>query len=154
VGLATHYHTFAVHPVWSPKMLNVANIGAHRFFRMNGPAGLPVAFRFAYGGGEPFAGPHPRSAAAELRPDIALDPLAIERAYEAGLKSAQQGVPAAITPAASGFAPVRIAPAPNYVPELRQRGGEAIYRGENLPEATGIRPEYENSGRWIARPGA
>ncbi len=153
VGLATHYHTFAVHPVWSPKMFNIANIGAHRFFRMNGPAGQPGAFRFAYAGNEPMAGPHAKSAAADLRPDIALDPLAIQRAYEAGFKSAQQAAPAAVTPTATGLAPVRAAPAPNYAPELRQRGGESIYRGEKLPEATGIRPEYENSGRWIANPG-
>jgi hypothetical protein len=157
VGLATHYHTFAVHPYWSPKLINVANIGAHRFFRFPGRAGEASAFRFAYAGGEPMAAPHPRSAAADKLPDAALDPLALERAYETGLKSAQSSSanPAAggFTPAASSFAPARLAPPPAYAPELEKRGGEALYRAEKLPQTSTVKPEYENSGRWIARPG-
>ena len=60
--------------------------------------------------------------------------------------------PAAAGQAAAGFAPAKPAPPPAYSPELQQRGGEALYRGDKLPQATGIRPEFENSGRWIARP--
>jgi hypothetical protein len=44
-------------------------------------------------------------------------------------------------------------PAPAYSQELQSRGGDALYRAERLPEATGIRPEYANSGAWIAQPG-
>ncbi|MEO6715798.1 MAG: cell wall hydrolase [Novosphingobium sp.] len=155
VGLATHYHTFAVHPYWDAKMLNVANIGAHRFFRFPGRAGEAGAFRFAYLGGEPIAAPHPHNAAADAMPDAALDPLAIERAYETGFKAAQSAGPAIGTfaPAASGYAPVRLAPPPAYAPELQKRGGEALYRAEKLPGTSTVKPEYENSGRWIARPG-
>jgi hypothetical protein len=151
VGLATHYHTFAVHPVWSPKLINVANIGAHRFFRFPGRAGEPGAFRFAYGGGEPIAAPHPRSAAADARPDPVLDPLAVERAFEQGLKSAQS---AGVVPTATGLAPARAAAAPPaYSAEQMQRGGDAQFRAGNLPQGSGVRPEYEQSGTWIGRPG-
>jgi spore germination cell wall hydrolase CwlJ-like protein len=150
VGLATHYHTFAVHPYWDTKLINVANIGAHRFFRMPGPAGAAGAFSFAYGGGEPVAAPHARNAAADRTPDSALDPVAIQHAYEEGYHKAQTD---AVAPTAHGLAPVHAAPPPVYSSELQQRGGEALYRGEKLPQATGIKPEYQNSGRWIAAPG-
>ena len=140
VGLATHYHTFAVHPYWSPKLVNVANIGAHRFFRFPGRAGESGAFSFAYLGGEPIAAPHRPSAVPDAAAELALDPLALERAYEAGFKSAQtavttsasfgQSAPAHVT---GSFAPSRPAPAPSYAPELEERGGEALYRAEKLP---------------------
>lgn len=153
VGLATHYHTFAVHPVWDAKMINVANIGAHRFFRLPGAGGEPGVFRFAYGGGEPMAAPHARSAAADARPDPANDPLAIARAYDSGLRQAQSTnftAASAGTPLHAGAAP---GPVPAYAQDLQRRGGEALYRGENLPQDTGIKDEYRNSGRWIAQPG-
>ncbi len=162
-GLATHYHTFAVHPVWDAKMFNIANIGAHRFFRMPGPAGQTGAFRFAYDGGEPMAAPHPHNAAADAVSDAAvLDPLALERAYEAGLRTAQGGVqgamqgavPArAVAPAMAGLAPVRAMATPIYAPELQARGGEKLYQGDRLPEGNAVRAEYQNSGRWIVQPG-
>lgn len=137
VGLATHYHTVAVHPYWAPKLSFIGTIGAHRFYKFGGAAGKPGTFRFAYAGGEPVAAPHARIAHAAAGEDASLDPLAIERAYEAGFKTA--------TASATSVAPV-------YVSELQKRGGEALYRGQNLPEATGIRPEYANSGKWIAQP--
>ncbi len=156
VGLATHYHTFAVHPYWSPKLVNVANIGAHRFFRFPGRAGKSGAFRFAYAGGEPIAAPHARSLEAGSQPDPVLDPLAVERAYEQGFRSAQANVPtpAAFAPTPLGVAPVRQAPPPAYAPEVQQRGGDAAYRAGNLPQSSQVRPEYEHSGSWIARPGS
>jgi hypothetical protein len=145
VGLATHYHTVAVHPYWAPSLNFLGTIGAHRFYTFRGPAGRPAAFSFAYLGGEPLAAPHARDVRADSRPDP-VDPLAIERAYAAGLK-------ATLVPAATGgLAPVRMAPVPTYSTEQLQRGGDALYRGQNLPQATGIRPEYQNSGQWIAQP--
>jgi spore germination cell wall hydrolase CwlJ-like protein len=146
VGLATHYHTVAVHPYWAPSLNFLGTIGAHRFYSFRGPAGRAATFNFAYAGGEPLAAPHVRDARADLRADTALDPLAIERAYAAGLKAAV--VPAA----AGGVIPVRVAPLPTYSTEQLKRGGDALYRSQNLPEATGIRPEYQNSGQWISQP--
>ncbi len=140
VGLATFYHTIAVHPYWDAKVIDLGTIGAHRFFRFPGAAGEQGAFRFAYGGGEPVAAPHPRSAATDRIGEAALDPLALERAYDAGLRTAQQD------------AGTRRASAPVYAAEVQARGGDALYSGERLPQATGVRPEYANSGKWIGKP--
>lgn len=151
VGLATHYHTIAIYPYWAPSLRHIITVGAHRFYRFGGAAGEAGAFRFAYRGGEPVAAPHARNAAADKLPDTALDPLALQKAYEAGLKSAQG---AALTPAAAtGLQQQRPHAAPSYAPEVQNRGGEALYRGDRLPQDNGIRPEYQNSGRWIGQPG-
>jgi hypothetical protein len=151
VGLATHYHTIAIHPYWADSLQVITTIGAHRFYRFRGAAGSADTFRFAYAGGEPLAAPHARSAAASSSPvDAALDPLALQRAYDQGLKEAQAG---AMVPTSAGLAPVRAAPAPTYSQEQLKRGGDAPYRGEKLPEATGVNPEFEKSGTWIAQPG-
>jgi hypothetical protein len=151
VGLATHYHTIQIYPYWAPSLRHIVTVGAHRFYRFGGKAGEANAFRFAYVGGEPVAAPHARNAAADRIPETALDPLALQRAYEAGLKSAQSG---ALTPAAGGgLVSARPAPAPSYASEVQNRGGEALYRGDKLPQDNGIKPEYQNSGRWISQPG-
>lgn len=139
VGLATHYHTFAVHPYWADSLNFLGQIGAHRFYRFMGPAGSPGAFRFAYAGGEPLDRPHARAAGATR--DTAPDPVAIQRAF---VGSAPAGVTAA--PARASYA------APAYAAEAQQRGGDAAFRARNLPENTGIRPEYQQSGQWIAQP--
>jgi hypothetical protein len=145
VGLATHYHTDAIYPYWAPSLNFLGTIGAHRFYTFRGPAGRSAAFRFAYLGGEPMAAPHARDPRADSRPDP-VDPLAIERAYAAGLK-------AAVVPSADGgFVPAHVAPVPTYSDEQLKRGGDTLYRSQNLPQATGIRPEYQNSGQWIEQP--
>ena len=55
----------------------------------------------------------------------------------------------------SAAQPVRQMPAPSYSQEVQNRGGEALYRGDRLPAAPqNVRPEYQESGRWIAQPGA
>lgn len=152
VGLATHYHTVAVNPYWAPSLTYLGTIGAHRFYRFGGAAGAPATFRFAYAGGEPLAGPHPRRAApASLAtgPEVMPDPVAIQRAYESGLQAAQRN---AFLPAAHGLGPARAAPPPVYSAELQRRGGDALYRGSGLPGST-VLPEYQQSGRWIAQPG-
>lgn len=151
VGLATHYHTIAVHPVWDAQMNHITTIGAHMFFRWKSRAGDPSNFRFAYYGNEPLAAPHRKDPNADRAPDPSLDPLALARAFEAGLKSAASNSPANVGDAA----PARTlpGPAPAYSSEVQNRGGDAQYRAERLPEAHNVRPEYENSGRWIAQPG-
>ncbi len=150
VGLATHYHTNAVHPYWAPSLHFITTIGAHRFYSLMGRAGDVGTFRFAYAGGEPLAAPHPHNAAADKIPDPVLDPLALQRAYDNGLKTAQGGIPAA-----SGDSPVQPGPAPRYSAEVQGRGGDKQYSGDKLPGSGshGIKPEYENSGNWIAQPG-
>jgi len=151
VGLATHYHTLAVHPYWAPSLNHILTIGAHRFYSFRGRAGAAGTFRFAYGGGEPLAAPHPRNAAADSRPDPLLDPLALQRAYDTGLAGARSAAPA--VPDSAAASP-RAVPPPVYSAEVHSRGGDALYRGDKLPAAQGVKPEYENSGRWIGRPGS
>jgi hypothetical protein len=154
IGLATHYHTVAVHPYWADKLAYVGTIGAHRFYRFGGPAGAPATFRFAYLGGEPLPRPNPRSSTPAVAEPAAADPVAIQRAYESGLKAAQSNssLANAYMPASGALAPARAAPPPIYSAELQNRGGEALYRGDRLPQSTGIQPEYQQSGSWIAQP--
>jgi hypothetical protein len=147
VGLATHYHTVQIHPYWADSLAYLGTIGAHRFYRFGGAAGRPGTFSFAYGGGEPLVGTHSQRAAAGFAlAEATVDPLAVQRAFDAGSKVADS----APVPASSGAAALR--PAPAYTEELQQRGGDSLYRADRLP-GSGIRPEYEGSGRWIAQPG-
>ncbi|MDK4805723.1 MAG: cell wall hydrolase [Novosphingobium aromaticivorans] len=154
VGLATHYHTSAVHPGWADSLAFIGTIGAHRFYRWSGAAGLQAAFRGIYHGGEPLAAPHPRSWTS-VAADIA-DPLTLEQAFEQGRMAAlDKSLPAqpALAPShaplhtgtahegMSGRSPAASAPLPQAgpaAPALR-------------PEASAI---YENAGKWIAQPGS
>lgn len=154
VGLATHYHTIAIHPYWAPSLRYLTTIGAHRFYSFMGAAGRPGAFRFAYLGGEPVAAPHARDPAADRQPDTALDPLAIQRAYDEGLKRAAAGGLVQPGDVGAPLAGTRALPVPRYSQDIQNRGGEALYRGDALPGAPQeVRPEYRDSGRWIAQPG-
>ena len=53
VGIATHYHTDWVFPWWSPKLLKIAQVQTHLFFRWPGYWGSSAASNIAYRGGEP-----------------------------------------------------------------------------------------------------
>lgn len=156
VGLATHYHTWAVHPSWADKLTFIGAIGAHRFYRWAGGAGQARAFSAVYTGGEPVAAPHPRTW-APTSADIA-DPVALERAFEEGRLAAlrqQAATPAPVAATASfGQQPLPHASAPAYAPEVEQRGGDAVYKGNDLPQGGAVNPAYENAGKWIAKPGA
>jgi spore germination cell wall hydrolase CwlJ-like protein len=55
VGLATHYHTTAIHPWWADAMSKAVTIGAHIFYRWNGAWGDPRSFRRPYVGAEAMA---------------------------------------------------------------------------------------------------
>ncbi len=57
VGLATHYHTFAVRPVWNRRLVMTEVVGAHFFHRWKGWWGTAAAFTQEYRGGEPVPGP-------------------------------------------------------------------------------------------------
>jgi len=146
VGLATHYHTTAVHPYWASSLAFIGTIGAHRFYRWAGAAGRPAAFNAVYAGREPLPFAHPRTMTPERAAET--DPVQLARAYE----DARQSALKASTPVAN--------PAPAYAPAVEQRGGEALYKAQGLPSgapASGsgsVLPQYENSGKWIAQPGA
>jgi hypothetical protein len=144
VGLATHYHTLHVHPGWDAKMADAATIGAHRFFRWTGPAGLPGALAAAYAGHEPLPAPYPKSKTSAAPPP---DPVELERFFEAKL-AATQPAPVLARRAAQGA--VSANPPPLYTPAVEARGGDAQFTASRLPQAGEVRPEYAASGQWIA----
>jgi Cell Wall Hydrolase len=53
VGLATHYHTTAIHPWWAAAMRPAVIVGSHVFYRWRGEWGDPRSFRRPYLGAEP-----------------------------------------------------------------------------------------------------
>ncbi len=58
VGLATHYHTYAVTPAWNRALVMTDVVGAHFFHRWKGYWGTARAFSQTYRGGEPGVGSH------------------------------------------------------------------------------------------------
>jgi spore germination cell wall hydrolase CwlJ-like protein len=149
VGLATHYHTLAVHPYWDASMANVTTIGAHQFFRWAGPAGLPGAFTAAYSGREPFPAASPRSKASEAP---APDPVQLERAYEATLAAAEPATVIAQRTGAAAAIAQRAYPAPAYAPAVEARGGDTQFTASRLPGAGEVKAEYSASGQWLSHP--
>lgn len=53
VGTATHYHTDWVYPWWSLKLVKIAQVDTHLFFRWPGYWGSAAAASMAYRGSEP-----------------------------------------------------------------------------------------------------
>ncbi|WP_322740337.1 cell wall hydrolase [Sphingomonas sp. M1-B02] len=74
VGMATHYHTYAVTPSWNRSLVMTGVYGAHFFHRWKGGWGTAAAFTQAYRGNEPFPGPHPSALVAA---PVAANPLAL-----------------------------------------------------------------------------
>lgn len=160
VGMATHYHATYVYPYWAPSLNFVGTIGAHRFYSWKGSAGRPSAFFRQYAGYEPFPGPKPRVLQASLVDE--LDPIKLQQKYErefaaARIKAEAEALAASHNPVlVNQFgASQREVPsygAPSYSREALDRGGDAQFRGERLPAATDVRPEYQKSGTWKAQP--
>jgi hypothetical protein len=84
VGIATHYHTDWVHPWWSPKLLKVAQVDTHLFFRWPGYWGSPAAANMAYRGGEP-------AMAALAAGSEAASPVAVNAEAAAAAKLVPKG---------------------------------------------------------------
>ncbi|WP_419809162.1 cell wall hydrolase [Sphingomonas sp.] len=80
VGLATHYHTYAVTPAWNRTLVMTDVVGAHFFHRWKGYWGTAAAFSQAYRGGEPVPGPHV-PVVAPMAPAIAIAPSASGPTY-------------------------------------------------------------------------
>ncbi len=144
VGLATHYHTVWIYPYWAPSLDHIGTIGAHRFYRWKGSAGKPAAFKSRYSGVE--AAVSGRKTAAT--PDVATakdaaDPVALAKAYEDARQKALKEAQAGTKPNT---------PAPAYSRAIEERGGDAIFQADKLPESGTVKPEYANSGKWINEP--
>lgn len=72
VGMATHYHTYAVTPSWNRSLVMTGSFGAHFFHRWKGWWGTSAAFAQVYRGHEPLPGPHPAAVLPEGVPLPAL----------------------------------------------------------------------------------
>jgi spore germination cell wall hydrolase CwlJ-like protein len=155
VGLATHYHTSAVHPGWADSLTFLGTIGAHRFYRWSGSAGSPRAFNAVYTGGEPLAAPHPRSWIS-TGADFA-DPVALEKAYEAGRLAALR---ANAVPVVADPAIVRAGASFGQQPlaHRAEPAAEPAGRSRILPGSGALRPDaeqqYDSAAHWIKQPGA
>lgn len=135
IGLATHYHATYVLPYWASSLQNVGTIGLHTFYKWRGLAGQSDAFAARYRGGEPVAAPHPQSAV--LTPDSAPDPVMLAQAYEAAKRKAMAE--------SAAYVP----PPPSYSAAVQARGGDRSFTAQDLPQASGLKAEFANSGRWI-----
>jgi hypothetical protein len=112
VGLATHYHTYAVTPAWNRALVMTDVVGAHFFHRWKGYWGTATAFSQRYRGGEPVPGPHtPPSPPAPVGSAAAPAPLALA----VPMPSRPVTAPSAIQPAYrdSGTAIAAIKPPPS-----------------------------------------
>jgi hypothetical protein len=159
VGMATHYHATYVYPYWAPSLNFVGTIGAHRFYTWKGSAGRQSAFFRGHAGREPFPGPKARVWTP--LPADNLDPIQLQKRYEKEFAAARLKAEAEANAAASSsYADILPArqraavsySAPDYSREARNAGGESAYRGERLPQATDIKPEFQNSGTWKMQP--
>ncbi len=146
VGLATHYHTTAVHPYWAPSLNFIGTIGAHRFYSWAGAAGRPAAFTARYFGGEPIAAPHPRTWTPS--PVDIADPLALEKAFEQG-RIVAPAIAATVAPAAAvPPVPQQSLVRPQVLPGVKAGATSAPASGSGS-----VLPGYENANKWIAQPG-
>ena len=62
------------------------------------------------------------------------------RAYEEGRKSGEQAQAASYSP-------------PAYADAVAARGGDALFRANNLPQSGQVLPGHETSGQWLRQPG-
>jgi hypothetical protein len=167
VGTATHYHASYVYPYWAPSLRFLGTVGAHRFNSWKGNAGKASAFSQRYLGGEPLPVPKPRryDVARDGSSASSLDPIALEKAYEAGRRKAEaaQSEKAAALAGDNARRHDRPAPtleenasrsyqAPNYSTEAKAMGGDKAFAGQNLPDVSQIKPQFRNSGTWKKKP--
>jgi Cell Wall Hydrolase len=153
VGLSTNYHTLSVAPSWGKTLTPTAIVGAHIFYRLPGGAGGPAAFAARYVGREPLPGPRAKFIDPNAPPIIfaaagtgSLTPLSTDTGVTfkpvvtpwVDPSIAAQAIPPALVTVVSAIAPAR------RVDEDKR------YVQGTLPESD-IRPEYRNSGTWIAK---
>ena len=131
-GLATFYHSLAVHPPWADRMRPVAVIGAHIFYRLAGDAGSPGAYRSHYRGRE-FAQPGPYAFTPPPPPG------------EAPATLDSRSVPSPSRSTAIHAQPVPAEPFPS-APAPAASAIEIDYPA--LPRSQ-VRAEYRNSGKIL-----
>jgi spore germination cell wall hydrolase CwlJ-like protein len=140
VGLATHYHTYAVTPSWNRSLVMTDAIGMHFFHRWKGYWGTPAAFSNArYRGGEPVPGPH-----AKIAPPLSPLPSTQFAAYTPGI--AAPGVPGLAVPPAPSTNIALIQPKYQDTSVARATPPPAE---DNLPGASQILDRWKDSGKAL-----
>ncbi len=144
VGMATHYHTFAVTPSWNKSLVMTGVFGAHFFHRWKGYWGTGAAFTQNYRGGEPVPGPKPRAVAvAATSPDAVPSP---------STRSAGGPTPNVPMPARSEAArvdTVRAAPSPRAAASRQPvQSGDVLPRYAESSESQ-ILDRWKDSGKPI-----
>lgn len=128
VGLATHYHTYAVTPAWNRSLVMTDVVGAHFFHRWKGFWGTSAAFSQRYVGGEPLPGPH-----MSVAPIVPMPPTAqMIAAATAGAVAVP--VPASAVVASAQAKPAVAAPAPPVATDM-------------LPPESQILDRWKDSGK-------
>lgn len=133
VGMATHYHTYAVTPSWNRSLVMTDVEGAHFFHRWKGWWGTPAAFADRYFGGEPVPGP--------------LRPVAV-----AAASAAASPASAAIPIPASTAAPTASAAPPPFVLPVEQVRAPYADSGNAVSARTDdsqILDKWKDSGKPI-----
>lgn len=128
VGLATHYHTYAVTPAWNRSLVMTDMIGAHLFHRWKGWWGTASAFRQRYTGAEPIPGPHVQ--VAPIAPAAVPIPLALP-------------VPMPVTDGATVRAPYVDSGTTIASPRI------AATKAEPLPDSGEVLDKWKDSGQPI-----
>jgi len=136
VGLATHYHTFAVTPAWNRAMVMTDMVGAHLFHRWKGYWGTAAAMGRPYAGGESIPTlPSAAMATADAPAEVALPAMPVP------MPTPPSAVARAATPLPS------TPPAPSsgaIISDRLARSGEILDKwkdsGRPLTPAEGPRP--------------
>ena len=130
VGLATHYHTYAVTPAWNRSLVMTDVVGAHLFHRWKGFWGTRAAFRQIYRGGEPVPGPH----TPPIAPPVAATPTVIAAVAPLPVVAAVTN-PAQVRPAYADSGSYVTAP-------VTPSSGR-----DNLPPAATVLDKWKDSGK-------
>ncbi|KQM63488.1 cell wall hydrolase [Sphingomonas sp. Leaf17] len=126
VGLATHYHTYAVTPAWNRSLVMTDVVGAHFFHRWKGYWGTASAFHQRYLGNEPVPGPHRAVVTTPVLMNI-ISPLPIP---------------------AAGIVTAPPVPQRNEAPA--ETPSTAVVATDNLPPASQILDRWKDSGKPIS----
>jgi hypothetical protein len=124
VGYATHYHTHEVLPAWAYRLVKLAVIGSHNFYRLQGAMGGPAAFNQIYAGREP----SPSVMLAARLPSTPTPP----------------ALPYALAVASQ---PTRYAGAGTVPTSFSYDVPTTTPVNDRLPQSR-VREEYRNSGSW------
>jgi hypothetical protein len=135
VGLATHYHSFAVVPAWNRAMVMTDMVGAHLFHRWKGYWGTAAAMDRRYAGGETA----PPPVTAIVTPEATMLPIPAPGATP--LLVSTQPVPrqllATPTPVTAPAISDRLARSGEILDKWKDSGRPIVHLGDPRPAETG-----------------